>query len=195
MVGRPRQNRASIKGTHVSIRLTEKEVAALDALITKADAQTAEQHQLEQKLWDQRSEAAKALLARSKPKRPKPTTYADIVRALLQQEAQQPRLYEKNLWTELREDTVAVDRLVDLANDKEHPAYRWTRETMLRKLVEDEFGRRRLKTSGIKRRRRGTMRAMLEKQWQQEHRASQPGAGTPLAICPDCGGTFELPPR
>jgi hypothetical protein len=149
MVGRPRQDRGSIKAVHLSIRLTEKEVAALDALVPKADAQKAHEYAERQKAWDKRPESIKAKLLHTKPKPPRPTTYADIVRALLQQEVQQPRLYEKSFWSEFRDDTAPLDRLVDLANEKSHDT--WTRETMLRRLVENEFGRRRLRTGRLAR--------------------------------------------
>lgn len=196
MAGRPRQNRESIKATHLSIRLTDSEVAVLDALAVKANADRAKQYPLDLERWEQRSYAAKSVYA--KPEPPKPATYADVVRALLQQEAHVPRLYEKGLWTELKQDTEPLDRLVDLANDKEPAGYRWTREAMLRRLIEDEFGRRRLKKAAMDGSRRSSLahaHTVREEEWRTQQKHAQPSGTMPLAVCPQCGSSFELPHR
>ncbi len=142
MAGRPRSNRDTIKGTHLSIRLTERELTVLDALLVKASAVRDEEHAQALERWEQLATVVRA--KRSKPAPPRPATYADVVRALLQQEVKIPRLYEHGFWQRSWQDTHALDHLVSLANDRE-ASDRWDRETMVRKLIEDEWKRRRLK--------------------------------------------------
>jgi hypothetical protein len=194
MSGRPRQNRESIKGTHLSIRLTEKEVTTLDALLVKANADRERQHAEAVQRWEQRPE--KLRLKLTKPTPQKPATLADVVRALLQQEASIPRLYDKGFWGELKKDTEPLDHLVDLANDREGVGYRWTRETMLRKLVEEEWGRRRLKKVERDRyRRTGIAERLKAEQWREHGKQGTTSGAMPLVVCPHCEKTFELPPR
>lgn len=195
MAGRPRKNRDSIKGTHLSIRLTVKEAATLDALVAKANADREQQHAQAMERWEQRSTAAK--LIRTEPEPQKPATYADVLRALLQQEAHIPRLYEKgSFWGELKSDTEPLDHLVDLANEREQAGYRWTRETMLRKLIEDEWGRRRLKpVERARYQRTSFMQKWREDQWRKQAKEAVPSGTMPLVVCPHCGGSFELQPR
>lgn len=193
MAGRPRANRASIKGTHLSIRLTEKEVATLDALLVKANAKSQQEHAEAVERWQQLPTVVRA--KRSKPASPKPATYADAVRALLQREEVLPRLYETGFWTELKADTEPLDHLVDLANDREAIGYRWNRETMLRKLIEEEWKRKRLKKLEWARHWRS---ALAEKTRQERWRAQASAASsgtTPPVVCPHCTKAFELPPR
>ncbi len=129
MAGKPREDRSTVHAKHLGIRLNEKEVGWLTAIVRRAEA-----------YWVD-STSPRRLRRKTSP--------AAVVRSLIAWEFKSNVLYKKRAAFSFVEETIGkLDHLVALANQRnaargikeEH-----TRGTMLMRLIDEEFARRELR--------------------------------------------------
>jgi hypothetical protein len=132
MAGKPRTDRSTIQAKHLGIRINEKEIGWLNAILKRAA------------LYWQDLHARRPVLYPTVPK----VTHAEVIRRLIAWEFKNNVLYKGKAHVEFIDDTIGkLDHLVNLANQRNAVAgisEKHTRGTMLMGLIEDEFARREL---------------------------------------------------
>lgn len=134
MAGKPREDRSSVHAKHLGIRLNEKEMGWLNAIVRRAESYWRES-------YGPRAIGKSAIARKASP--------TDVVRRLIAWEFKNNVLYGARAKVQFVDDTIAkLDHLVELANQRNAArgiSEKHTRGTMLMHLIEDEFVRRELR--------------------------------------------------